>query len=983
MLPLTFSLLAQTTFTLEVQGQINDGASPIPGATVLIKGEQRSTVSDFNGRYKVAAHPTDTLVISYIGYAIVEEPVNSRSLINISLREDATTLKEVVINAGYYNTTEKERTGSISRVKASEIERQPITNPLEALQGRMSGVNITQNSGLAGGSFSINIRGRNSIRADGNEPLYVIDGVPYLSQSLGDIQVSNVLGTLPSSPLNHISPSDIESVEILKDADATAIYGSRGANGVVLITTKKAKVDGSSFKLNINSGFGQITRTMKLMNTEQYIKMREQAFENDGLPEPPPTAYDINGTWDRNRYTDWQKTLIGGTAYKNHYQATYTGGSIKNKFLVSGNYLNETTVFPGDSKYRRATFLANFNHISDNNRLQFDVSLNYSLDDNDLPATDFTSEARLLAPNAPELYDAEGNLNWENSTWNNPLRHLESTYLAKANNLILNTAFRYKISKELDFKSTMGYNQFHLKESRTNPHTLFDPAFGLDSGFSSIFLNNGERSSWIFEPSLVWNKEFGKSKLNVLVGTTFQDQQQNSLKLQATGFNSNSQIYNIAAASTVDIRSDEENEYRYNAIFGRINYNYNGKYILNLTGRRDGSSRFGPGNRFANFGAIGAAWIFSEEDFVKDNLSFLSFGKIRGSYGTSGNDLIGDYAFLNTYSTGGTNYEGIPIVEPTRLFNPKFAWEINKKLELAVEMGLWNDRIFLTTAYYKNKSSNQLIGVPLPGTTGFNNLQANFDATVQNTGLEVDARIIPVQSAKFKWVSSFNYSAPKNKLVAFDNLESSTFANRLRVGKPLDIALVYQFNGVNPETGVYEFEDFNNDGEITSTDDKQKVVDLSVDYFGGWSNHLAYKNIYLDFSFQFVKQKGYNYLFHYPLPGEAVNQSVEILNNWQEPGDQASIQGYSAGFNIDKLFGHAFHRSSDAAVSDASFVRLKNIEVGYNIPTKWSKGFNCKVFLKGQNVLTFTKFKGPDPENAMYSRLPPLKLFSMGLQLTL
>jgi TonB-dependent SusC/RagA subfamily outer membrane receptor len=201
----------------------------------------------------------------------VEEPVNNRSLINITLQEDATTLKEVVINAGYYNTTEKERTGSISRVTASEIESQPITNPLEALQGRMSGVNITQNSGVAGGSFSINIRGRNSIRADGNEPLYVIDGVPYLSQSLGDIQVSNVLGTLPSSPLNHISPANIESVEILKDADATAIYGSRGANGVVLITTKKAKVDGSSFKLNINSGFGQITRTMKLMNTEQYI----------------------------------------------------------------------------------------------------------------------------------------------------------------------------------------------------------------------------------------------------------------------------------------------------------------------------------------------------------------------------------------------------------------------------------------------------------------------------------------------------------------------------------------------------------------------------------------------------------------------------------------------------------------------------------------------------------------------------------------
>lgn len=982
MLPLSFSLLAQTPSSLEVKGQINDGTSPIPGATVLIKGEQRGTVSDFNGRYNINAKPTDTLVFRYIGYATVVEPVNNRTTINITMQEDATTLREVVINAGYYSTTDRERTGSISRVTATDIERQPVTNPLEAIQGRMAGVQITQNTGSPGGGFNISIRGLNSIRSEGNEPLYIIDGVPYLSQSLGDRSVSTVLGATPTSPLNSLNPSDIQSIEILKDADATAIYGSRGANGVVLITTKKAKPGNTTFNIASTSGFGRVTRTTKLLNTSQYLNMREQAFQNDGFNEFPQTAYDVNGTWDRNRYTDWQKELIGGTANNNTTTASMTGGNENTRFLLSVTHHNETTVFPGDSKYRRTSALANINHASVNNKFNINFSAGFTSDNNNLPATDFTNEARLLSPNAPALYDENGMLNWENNTFNNPLRLLNASYLSKAKNLVSNTTLSYEITPDLTLSTALGYNYYKLDESRTNPSSLFNPAFGVSSSFSSISINDGESLSWIVEPQLNWKKQIGQGEISFLVGATFQQRETGSLRLTAQGFSSNSLIYNLAAASNVQIRQNNTEIYKYNAVYGRINFKLADKYILNMTARRDGSSRFGPGNRFANFGAIGAAWIFSKETAIKDNWNFLSFGKLRGSYGTTGNDQIGDYRFLDSFSIGDGNYNNIVGLFPSQLFNPNFAWETSEKFEAAVELGFWNDRLFLTGAYYNNTSSNQLTGIPMPGTTGFNALQANFDAVVQNTGLELEARAVPFQSANFKWVSSINFTLPKNKLRAFDDLENSTFANTLEIGKPLTIVKLYQFNGVNPETGIYEFEDFNEDGQINAVNDAKVIVDLGVKYFGGWQNNLSYKNWNLDFLFQFVSKKGWNNLSIYPLPGTNLNQPTMVLDNWQQPGDNASIQSFTTGANPFKAIAHIRHRASDAAVSDASFIRLKNIELAYNLPTSLTKGFNVRLFLRGQNLLTFTNYDGPDPENLTFNRLPPLKVVATGFHLT-
>ncbi|MFV8326860.1 SusC/RagA family TonB-linked outer membrane protein [Flavobacterium sp. ZS1P14] len=968
----------------QISGTITDGTNPLPGVTISIKGKPTATISDFNGHYSIVASPDDTLVFSFMGFKTEIVPIHGQKIINIQLQEDVTSLQEVRVNAGYYSVKESERTGSIAKITAKDIEKQPVNNPLAAMQGRMTGVNITQSTGTPGGGFDIQIRGMNSIRTDGNAPLYIVDGVPYSSQSLGSVMTSGSILAGTVSPLNNINPSDIESIEVLKDADATAIYGSRGSNGVVLITTKKGKQGKTKFNLNAYSGFGKVTRTMNLLNTPQYLAMRKEAFANDGITEYPAYAYDINGTWDPNRYTNWQKELLGGTSHSNNIQAAVSGGNAETQFLLSGNYRKETTVFPGDAHYDKFAVHNSLTHRSADERFQLNFSADYSTDKNSLPASDLMYQATILAPNAPALYDAQGNLNWENGTWNNPLSYLKGTYLANTNNLIANTVLLYKVLPTLELKTNLGYTESHVQENRTAPSTMYNPAYGLGSEVSMLFLNNATRRSWIIEPQINWKKTLGGGEINMLAGTTFQKQTAQQLSQYGSGFSSNSLLHNLAAAAYLTITSDQLTVYKYQAFFGRLNYNWKSKYIINLTGRRDGSSRFGPGNRFANFGAVGAAWVFSKEEFINNNNnSFLSFGKLRASYGTSGNDQIGDYQFLDTYEITGNNYNGVIGIQPARLFNPAFGWETNKKMEGAVELGFLKDRIFLTAAYFRNRSSNQLVGIPLPGTTGFSSLQANLNATVQNTGLELELRTVNFQKNDFNWTTTLNLTIPKNKLVEFPDLEGSTYANTLVIGKTLSIQKVYHFTGINPMTGTYEFEDYNGDGKITGPEDRQWIEDTAPRFFGGFGNQLSYKNWGMDFLFQFVKQKARNYLYTASWVGDFSNQPVAVLNHWPQNGTTAEIQQYTTGANAAALDAYFLYSNSNASISDASYIRLKSISLSYTIPKEWVNGMTGKIYLQGQNLLTLTNYKGADPENQSAFYSPPLQQVTLGINLSL
>ncbi|HRN99488.1 MAG TPA: TonB-dependent receptor, partial [Flavobacterium sp.] len=444
------------------------------------------------------------------------------------------------------------------------------------------------------------------------------------------------------------------------------------------------------------------------------------------------------------------------------------------------------------------------------------------------------------------------------------------------------------------------------------------------------------------------------------------------------GFASNALINSLTAATTQTIISDELSEYNYSALFGRVNLNFKERYIVNLTGRRDGSSRFGPGNRFANFGAVGAAWLFSKEAWFNEGQTTLSFGKIRASYGITGNDQIGDYQYLDTYQVTPNIYDGVTGLAPSRLFNPNFGWETNKKFEAAIDLGFINDRITMTAAYFRNESSNQLVGVPLPSITGFTSIQANLDATVQNTGWEFEWRSVNLRNDNFNWTTTANITIPQNKLLEFPDLEGSTYQNLFVIGESLNVQQLYHYTGIDPQTGFYTFQDYNDDGQLNQAD-RKSIKDTSPQYFGGLTNELRYKNWTFDFLFQFVKQESYNAVSRFPVAGTFNNQPVAVLSHFPQDTTGGAVQQYATGNNPAAAEAQGRYLRSDAAITVASFARLKSLSLSYAIP---AKSITAKVYLQGQNLLTFTKYKGADPENQSIYSLPPLRQLTLGIQLS-
>ncbi|WP_286751686.1 MULTISPECIES: SusC/RagA family TonB-linked outer membrane protein [Sphingobacterium] len=889
-------------------------------------------------------------------------------------------IDEVILNAGYYKVSKKEQTGSIAKVSAKEIENQPISNVLAAAQGRMAGVSIVQSSGVPGSGFQVQIRGKNSLRSDGNNPLYIVDGVPIGNEVKTFGFTSAILPMSSISPLNSINPNDIESIEVLKDADATAIYGSRGANGVILVTTKKGKSGRLSVSLNSSYALSNVMSRLKMMNTEQYLSMRKQAFFNSGISTYPANAYDVNGTWKADRYTDWSKRLIGNTATASNTQLQLTGGSETTSFLLSLGHNEQSTVFGNDFKYTTNSITTNIAHRSKDKKLNLAVSNMFSIQKNNVINSDITRSAFSLSPNAPALYNDDGTLNWENNTWSNPVAAYNATYSNQNIQYLTNLNIAYDLFKNITLKLGGGVNYQAFEEWNISPNTIYNPAYvtGQSSAYSKASKNNQNRLSYILEPQINWKFSHENHALDILVGGTFQNENNSYGSMSGTGFESNALIHNISAAKTKTIEDQYNTQYRYVAFFGRVNYQLDKKYILNITGRRDGSSRFGPNKKFANFGAVGAAWLFSEENFLK-NSSWLSFGKLRGSFGTTGSDNIGDYGYLDTYTVSSSIYDGVTGLVPSRLFNPDFSWEKTKKLEAAIEVGLFRNKVNINTAWYRNRSSNQLVGYQLPTMTGFSSVLANLDATVQNTGWEFELNAKPFSKGKFQWETSFNITFPKNKLISFPGLEGSTYSNTYVIGQPTSIVKLFNLEGIDPKTGTYIFTDYNGDGKISSADDAKIVENIGVNFFGGLSSSLHYENWDFSFLFQFVKQKSRNYNYIIPSPGIMNNLPVEALDVWSPENPGGFYQPYKANASPN----HSIFQNSTASVSDGSFIRLKNVELAYNIPLKNTSFRSIRIYFQGQNLITWTKYFGIDPEFATIGYLPPLRTFSFGLKLNL
>ncbi|MFN0256774.1 SusC/RagA family TonB-linked outer membrane protein [Pedobacter ureilyticus] len=972
----------------KVRGKVVDAQTrePLAGVLLKVKSTLISVVSNDKGEFELTlASGKYDLVVQYLGYHIrelaIQLPRREELLIFMSAAENV--LQEVKFNAGYYQVRDRERTGSIARVSAETIQKQPINNPLQALQGRVAGLEVTQLTGVPGGGFKVQVRGRNSI-ASGGDPLYIIDGVIFPSTRINTANANTI--TQDASPLGMLNPSDIESIEVLKDADATAIYGSRGANGVILLTTTKAKSETVKVNLSLQQGMAQVGNFVSMMDTEQYLAMRMKAFANDGLV-PAANDFDINGVWDKTKNTDWQKVLIGGNAGVRNISASVSGGSKKATYLLGANHSREGTVYEGDFGLVRNGVNFNLNLGGAGDRFTAVVSGSYHMAVSNLMTTDPTTYIT-MAPNAPDVFDGFGKLNWKYKGTDilfNPMAALNHTIDASTNNLLGNVSLNYRIIEGLVFKSSLGYNSLGREELAKRPNSSRVPATNPTAANRESQFGNNRFSSWIVEPQLNYASTIGSGRLSAILGMSFQDSKTEYRNILASNFNSDDLMDNMASASVFTIRESTFTSYRYAALFSRLNYSLSDRYFLNLTARRDGSSRFGPGKQFANFWAIGTAWIFSEEKAIAELLPFMNLGKLRGSYGVTGNDQIPDYGYMQLYNNSGT-YQGIPTLNIGRIANPNYAWETNWKAEMALELGFFRDRLNLQLAYFSNRSTNQLAGLALPPSVGSSSIQANLPATVSNTGLELEGRLRLIDRKLWKWSAAFNCTLPKNKLLSYPGIERSANATNYIVGRPLAINRYYD-TYVDPNTGLYAFRDYNNNG-LRDDVDRYLNVFMGQQYFGGMQHTLGYGRFNLDVHFSFVKQRGRSLLNGIGLPMGYFTPAVPYANvpsvfvdNWSAVGDVSEVPKYTT--LVGGLTNLSLGKSMGAqSIADASFIRLRNVSLTYSLPDKWlnwGRINSLQVGIQAQNLFTITGYKGLDPENQLFNRLPPLRtiLFSV------
>lgn len=971
------------------QGVVTDEqGNPLPGVTVHLEGRTNVAVTNAQGSFSIGTPDEgQALTFRFIGYKNASALTKNGVVLAVQLQPDPAELDEVTV-IGYGTTTKRTATGATTRVTATEIQNQPVTNVLQALQGRMPGVSITQANGLPGSAISVQIRGANSLLR-GSEPLYIVDGVPYLSTAINQQSTTtNVIDGANGStnPLNSINPNDIESLDVLKDADATAIYGSRGANGVVLITTKKGKAGKTTFQIDAKSGASQVARMLPLLSTAEFLNIRRTGFRNSGVTPTANNAPDLV-TWDPNAYTDYQKLLIGKTAWVTDVAGNVSGGDVRTTFRVSGTYHRENNVFVGDQGYTRGAGSLSLTHRSANSRFELGVTASYNADRNNVSIQDLTGVAYALAPNFP-LYNPDGSLYWTGSFLGpaNPLGLLRRTVDNKSTNLIVNNTLRFNILPGLDFRTSAGLSRTDMEQKRLTPRAALDPRLNTTS--SALFSYNVS-DNFIVEPQLTLDKHLGPGTLGVLLGGTWQ--YRNSRQpyyLLASDYLSDDFLENVAAAQTRSVNTSSS-QYKYASVFGRVNYNWADKYIVNVNVRRDGSSRFGPNNRYGNFASVGAAWVFSAEKGL-GLPAWLSFGKLRGSYGRVGSDNIGDYAYLDSYTSYTYNYNGSPGLVPSRIANPDYRWEQTDKMEGALELNFLDDRIALTAAYYRNRSGNQLISYVLSAQTGFTSYQANLPATVQNQGWEGTLATENIRSKDFSWRSSFNITANRNELLQFDGIERTSYYSQYQVGRPISGYYLYQYNGFSPTTGLPTFQDFNNNGTISSgyaatgRGDRAYYGPRYPRFYGGLGNTLRYKGLSLDFLFQFVKQQGLAPLAGtFSPPGyDPYNASRTILDYIAQstPSQPVVNSAFSPAYTA-----YSNYTTSDAMLVDASFIRLKNVSLSYQLPTPWLKAVrlqSARVYVLGQNLLTLTPYQGYDPESQGLV-LPPLRTITGGIQLSL
>ena len=1001
-----------------ITGRVTDSlGTPLSGASIMIKGSRRGTTTDARGDFELKGIPDNpVLIISFTGFTTKEYKIQDYSAkVFIIMSRSNSPLDDVQVVA-YGTNTRRFNVGSVSVVTSEEIQRQPVTNLLLTLQGRVPGLTVDPTSGIPGSRVNTQIRGQNTlISIPGHnivdEPLYIIDGVPFASQNKN---IGNFISTFsgsntpndPTGPgitgLNAINPSDIESISVLKDADATSIYGSQGANGVIVITTKKGKSGTTALNLRVNTGPNKISRQLEMLNTPQYLAMRRKAMANDGITDPnvdPDYFVDLL-VYDSTKYTNWAKKFFGGTSNSTDVYANVSGGTQYTTFMVSTGYTRSVYNFPGDFSDQRASLHSGMHHSSMNRRFTIDFGSDLSYNRNNSSSQPGIGQALALPPNHPDMIDAAGKLVWNYKGVkvgnDQMMAYLRRPYLLQSysNNSSLRLA--YQLLRGLNISVGMGYSLVMTKEFGANPLGTQDPTQYPSSSASS---GRGDYQTINIEPQLDYKRNIGKGVLSVLAGGTYKKSMSSYDQLDGQGYPDDALLHSIEAATTI-FGSNRSSIYKYAGAFGRIGFIYDKKYIINLTGRRDGSSNFGPGHQFGNFGSVGLGWIFSEEDGFKKTLPFISYGKIAGNYGTNGSDGVAPYLFqpfwrsANVFST--PNFQDTRPYFPVNLFNPNYGWASKHALNLSMDLGFFGDRLLTNVTWYRNRTGNQLVSTPLPFQAGFNQVVENFNATLQDAGLEISLTSVNIRTKDFRWSTSFNISFNRNKLVAFPNMDKSPYAGIYTIGKSTSLVYGFRYKGVNDTTGLFEY--YTAKGTVSSTAMKYTRVESGGDmvpfadpqpkYFGGFGNTLTYKSWSVSLFFNYNKRIVRNYLagvYGGANPGSMSNLPTLLTGSfWEKQGDHALLQrlytgSYSANQNgINAMRAAQYFGSSTAVYGDGTFIRLKNIALSYSLPATALKKIGvkgCNIYVNAQNIFTITGYKVGDPET-------PGNLYTVPIQRT-
>ena len=951
-LTLFLALVVQISFAQDrtISGTVSDESGPLPGVTILKKGTTQGTETDFDGNYSISAKTGDVLVFSFVGMKTAERTVGTSNQVSVVLEGD--NLLEEVVVVGYGNVQDKKLVQNVTRIKNEDIRDIPATTAQELLQGQSSGVQFVQSSGVLGAASVIKIRGVGSLTA-GAQPLIVVDGIPL---SDNDNTFTNG-GNTGLNPLQDINPEDIETFSVLKDAAASAIYGSRGANGVILITTKKGKKgQQTKIDLNVYTSISEATDVIPMMSADQYRGYLNQRF---GVPVTDLPQGEF----------DWVDGVTRSGVSQN-YNVSIAGANENTSYFMSVGHRDQDGFIIGNS-LTRSNVRVNLDHQS-RDWLKTGINMTYSVTDNNRIDTENSINAPLTTAYLmrPWVQPRDANGNFVNTGFPQNVIGLETVETDKvtSNRIIGSTYAQINLSDNFYYKAELGIDRVDVQSFIRTPE-LFSPN-PPDPGGSAAFLKVID-NKWLTNHTLNYNTTLAdKHNISALAGLSYESSVSETVQVAGNGFLSD-KLRNVSSAG--EKTQTEQNRTRWGlyGLFSRLSYDYDGKYILEGTLRRDGSSRFGANERFGTFWSVAGGWVISDEAFMQ-NVNFINNLKLTASYGTVGNDRIGNFGSLGLF--GSLGYNNTPGLQPIQPSNPDLKWETSKTYDIGISTDLFNNRLSLKANYFNKKTEDLLLNIPLPWTTGFNSYTANA-GTMENKGWEFSINSKNISTDNFSWSTSLNLSFIENKILSLPDAAQSS-EGRFVAGSPVQRAIVghsannfylVRYVGINSQTGDAEW--LTKDGQITSTPnfDTDRVIagDANPDFYGGITNTFKYKgfdlNVLMSFSYgNDIYIDGLRFTDAPTISG-SYNQSVRLLDYWKQPGDNAYAPALGSSTE------NSFRQNSTLQLKDGSFLRMRNITLGYNLPRKYLENSflsSFRIYATANNLFTIKAddLDGFDPE---------------------